>query len=78
VRSLVAQGELNRLAGLVLEAKLRIAIFFMDRGHVRAAALQLRGFNQLVAVLVKAGKLAPIHGRALIDASRAIIAAMRP
>jgi hypothetical protein len=73
VRSLVAQGELNRIAGLVLEAKLRIAIFLMDREHFRAAALQLRGFNQLVAVLVKTGKLAPIHGKALTKTANAII-----
>jgi titin len=74
VGSLVAQGELNRIAGFVLEIKLRVGIFLMDRGHFRAAAQQLRVFNQLVAVLVKAGKLAPIHGQSLISASNAIIA----
>ncbi len=73
VRSLVAQGELNRILGFVLEVKLRVAIFLMDRGHFRAAALQLRSFNRLVAVFVKAGKLDQPHGQALIDSANAII-----
>ena len=78
MRSLVAQGELNRIQGFVLEAKLRLAIVFMDRGHFRVAALQLRAFNHLVAAFVKAGKLAPIHGRALTESANAIIAQLAP
>jgi hypothetical protein len=78
VRRLVAQGELNRFAGLVLEAKLRLAMVFMDRGHFRVATLQLRAFNHLVAAFVRAGKLAPIHGRALTESANAIIAQIAP
>lgn len=78
MRSLVAQGELNRFAGLVLEAKLRLAMVFMDRGHFRVATLQLRAFNHVVAAFVKAGKLAPIHGKALTAASNAIIVQISP
>jgi hypothetical protein len=78
VRSLVAQGELNRILGFVLEAKLRLAIFFMDREQFRAAALQLRGFNLLVAALVRTGQLAPTQGQALTDAANAILAQINP
>ncbi len=78
VRSLVAQGELNRILGFVLEVRLRVAIFLMDRGHFQAAAQQLRGFNRLVAVYVRAGKLEPTHGRALTDAANAIIEQIDP
>jgi FG-GAP-like repeat len=78
VRTLVAQGELKKSLGLVLEIKLRVAIFFMDRGHFRAAAQQLRGFNQLVAVFVKTGTLGAPQGQALTDAANAIIDQITP
>lgn len=74
VRSLVAQGELNRVQGFVLEVRLRVAIFLMDRGRFEAAAAQLRGFNQLVEAFVRTGKLGPTQGQALTDAANAIIA----
>jgi hypothetical protein len=74
VRNLVAQGELNKIQGFVLEIRLRTAIFFMDRGHFQAAARQLRVFNHLVAVYVKTGRLEQMEGQALIDAANAIIA----
>jgi hypothetical protein len=77
VRELVAQGELNRILGFVLEAKLRVAIFFMDREQFHVAVQQLRGFNRLVAVFVKAGKLDAADGQALTDAANAIIALLR-
>jgi FG-GAP-like repeat len=78
VRSLVAQGELNRILGFVLEVRLRVAIFLMDRGHFQAAAQQLRGFNRLVEVFVRIGKLEAAHGQALTDAANAIIEQIDP
>jgi hypothetical protein len=77
VRDLVAQGDLNRILGLVLEAKLRLAIVFMDRERFHVAIQQLRAFNQLVAAFVKAGKLGAADGQELVDASSAIIADLR-
>jgi hypothetical protein len=73
VRNLVAQGELNRILGFVLEVKLRIAIFFMDRDRFDPAIQQLRGFNHLVAVFVRTGKLGAAEGQELVDAANAII-----
>jgi hypothetical protein len=74
IRRLVAQGALNRVAGVVLIATLRVAIVLMDRGHFAAAAQQLRVFNRLVTALVVAGRLGKVEGQALTDAANAIIA----
>jgi hypothetical protein len=76
VRDLVAQGELNGLAGFVLTITLQAALFFVERGLPRVAAVQLLGFIQIVELLVKVGQLDPVHGLALADAARAILAGL--
>jgi hypothetical protein len=76
VRTLVAQGELGRLAGFALTVKLQAALFFVERDNPRAAAVQLRGFIVMVEVLVKVGHLDPVHGQALVDAARAILSGL--
>lgn len=76
VRDLVAQGELNGFAGFILTLKLQAALFFVERDLPRVAAVQLRGFIQIVELLVKVRQLDPAHGQALVDAARAIIAGL--
>jgi hypothetical protein len=61
----------------VLEVKLRVAIFFMDRERFHVAIQQLRGFNRLVETFVRTGKLGAADGQALTDAANAIIASLR-
>ncbi len=74
VRDLVALGELNGIAGFVLTIKLQAALFFVERDMPRVAAVQLLGFIQVVELLVKVGQLDPVHGLALADAARAVLA----
>jgi hypothetical protein len=73
VRDLVAQGELNGLAGFVLTVKLQAALFFVERDLPRVAAVQIRGFIQIVELLVRVRQLDPVHGQALVDAAQAIL-----
>lgn len=76
VRDLVAQGELNGLAGFVLTIKLQAALFFVERDLPGAAAVQIRGFIQIVELLVRVRQLDPAQGQALVDAAQAILAGL--
>jgi hypothetical protein len=76
VRDLVAQGELNGLAGFVLTIKLQVALFFVERDLPRVAAVQIRGFIQIVELLVRVRQLEPSQGQALVEAAQAILAGL--
>ncbi|HXG64790.1 MAG TPA: right-handed parallel beta-helix repeat-containing protein [Blastocatellia bacterium] len=78
VNDLVAQGTLKQGEGNALTAKLEAALKQVGRGNFHTAANQLRAFIHQVEAFVKAGKLSPAQGEALINAANAIIEQITP
>ena len=76
VNALVAQGVLNAGNGNALTAKLDAAIKQMDKGHARPASNQLEAFINQVEAFIRTGKLTSAQGESLIQAARAISAAL--
>jgi hypothetical protein len=76
VNALVAQGVINAGNGNALTAKLQAALKQMDKGHARPASNQLQAFINQVEALVQGGKLTSAQGEILIQAARAISAAL--
>ena len=74
VKTLVAQGVLNRDPGNSLVVKLEAAIRSLDAGEVRPAFNQLQAFTSQVTALVGARVVSFEQGQELIDVVSRIIA----
>jgi len=73
VQGLVTSGVLNQGQGNSLIAKLDAATKNLNKGNTNAAINELRAFINEVQGNIRAGKLTPAQGQALIDAANAII-----
>jgi hypothetical protein len=76
--SLVNQRILSPFQGIILTARLQVAVQLMNRGLRNAAIIQLRLFIGDVNGLINSGRLSPSQGQPLIAAANEIIASLSP
>jgi hypothetical protein len=76
VDELAESGVLNRIQERILDAFLRWADRFVNRGRTRAAALVLEGFARQIEWWVRIGEIGAEDGGPLVEDARAIIAGL--